>query len=1422
MPQSSNEDILLSIGIDTVSLMTARDTIQRKLGGIMIPISISGVDQASLQRLTSQIGTASVSNERLARARLQTENQVLSNQRAEINNLTALERLEVSRLKTSSVRQKVEGNNFGFGSSEEELNKKTDALAKSMDYAERVRIQGAFAEAREQKAANERLGKQQEDAYREDRNRTKRNAEEILKEQQSSQLRSEKAKAGWLARLGKAQDHANIEERKRNQKLLEEQEKTANAPNKTLAEFGKALKWATIFTVVYTGIRALRASVGALIQEMIAVDEAAVLLKRNLDLTGESLNRGLNQAMVDAVLIGHRYGQSMTDVIMVQDRFAKQGLGMTDIAKATDAVLLGAATTLMTTADMAQAASVAMKTFGLSTDELSGMMDKLNETSRHFNVTAADLALGLQKMGGSAKQVGLDLDTSIGLITGIAEATGRSGVEIGNALRTMSAFIYRSNTIKGLENLGIAVRGLNGEFRPFNDILLSIAKRWTQFTDAEQENIVELTGGALRREQMLAIMQQYPTVITATVTSQNSYLSSMREMSIMMDTVSFKAGQVKNSFQSLATTISQVDFIKGSLDVFDAAIRHIDMYLKGLNIEQRKFIEGTINIQKGSMMALGRISEEITVPMQAFNVISEMMKSGMDLIENKRLILKSLEGITSVTQGRRSKILAMTEQKELAIILFEILTKISIQTKNVASETGGEIIAITDSVKDEIAALVKMIGEIEKNKRPTSLGEWLFFPPDIMKRLNEQFNAAKDSKEAIDFIKGIIRELDFLVTKINNGTMTLQGGLADMAKRLKNFAPKEDITAPFKLISDAIVQYNNSLRDFERLSIRPSGLGEAFSDQQVRNAGELVNFQETLISGLQKEIEILEKTKEVEHGLGIMDDEKLAFLGRLRAGAIMISNLLFGQKMQTDADKFFTDLSIEQEKFMTKLAQESKDLAEDISIAPSDADLRQWKKEIDFIDSMIDKQMDLQRILEKRKETPQFSEEDQATLNRLNSDINALQQRKKGLSKEVKLEQLLQYKHQIAINTLLSKSIPIQSILGSQLEKDVEKSDAALSSIKSQLQSIKDVESKIISERTKQDLELLAKKTEYEKEFKDKERESSELRLKVIDRENSQLRDKLDGYNQEMVLVREINRLIDEKKPDEAFSKQIELIQLKMEQISKFSGAISETIVSSLDTTKMRQPLVELGNSLKSIFADIVKEDITNQLSASMGKSFGILDGFEKGSIMAHDAIISAFMQSRGIITSGGISTAPNAGGVMMQGGFAVNAPTGATPSWWSKYGTGASMVGMSAIQGMQEQQAGVKNPYASLIGAGLGLALMSILGPAAPMIGGLLGSLFSKPKKQQPTPVKEPMLEIVHRDLEYVNRNLVALMKPLELFALPASYYFSQKPVGGVQVQGVTVNVYGVENASQMSDAITTAVAQGFTVSSKRVYQGV
>ena len=268
--------------------------------------------------------------------------------------------------------------------------------------------------------------------------------------------------------------------------------------------------------------------------------------------------------------------------------------------------------------------------------------------------------------------------------------------------------------------------------------------------------------------------------------------------------------------------------------------------------------------------------------------------------------------------------------------------------------------------------------------------------------------------------------------------------------------------------------------------------------------------------------------------------------------------------------------------------------------------------------------------------------------------------------------------------------------------------------------------------------------------------------------------------------------------------------------VSSISEGISQGLVSAM-TAAPGEADDAFRNMFKSIFTDLLQEELTAQIRSLVGGNLiNIQDGatvasmiqnaMQMGGIEAANAIKLAFTGTPLDYTPAGIT-----GGGAGAGGKAG--------SWFSNPQNAAlvSAFGLGAINAAQ-----TKN-IMPLVGSVLGALLWTANPLLGAVFGGAIGGLFGKkPKKQDPIPTKEPMLEVVHRDLEYVNRNLVALRKPLELFALPASYYFSQRPATGVQIQGMTINVYGAESSDQLRDTIAQGIVDGATLLSKSIHQGV
>ena len=75
-------------------------------------------------------------------------------------------------------------------------------------------------------------------------------------------------------------------------------------------------------------------------------------------------------------------------------------------------------------------------------------------------------SLPLGRVGASAKAAGVNFDQLLAIVTTVQQKTARGGAVIGNSFKTIFTRIQRPRVIKELENLGIAIRGVEGDVLP--------------------------------------------------------------------------------------------------------------------------------------------------------------------------------------------------------------------------------------------------------------------------------------------------------------------------------------------------------------------------------------------------------------------------------------------------------------------------------------------------------------------------------------------------------------------------------------------------------------------------------------------------------------------------------------------------------------------------------------------------------------------------------------------------------------------------------------------------------------------------------------------------------------------------------------------------------------------------------------------
>jgi hypothetical protein len=178
-------------------------------------------------------------------------------------------------------------------------------------------------------------------------------------------------------------------------------------------------------------------------------------------------------------------------------------------------------------------------------------------------------------VGSTAFTSGTQLEKVEGYITSIVVATGQSGSEAGNALRSMMARVYKigaegieaqGKPEKMLQEMGVAVRDSGGQFRDFGAIMDDLNGKWGSLTETEKIATAQQVAGIQRYNEFMSMMNNYEMGLQATETALNSQGSAMKENEIYMQSAQAKIEQLKTTLQDFAINAINSDLLKGGID----------------------------------------------------------------------------------------------------------------------------------------------------------------------------------------------------------------------------------------------------------------------------------------------------------------------------------------------------------------------------------------------------------------------------------------------------------------------------------------------------------------------------------------------------------------------------------------------------------------------------------------------------------------------------------------------------------------------------------------------------------------------------------------------------------------------------------------------------------------------------------------
>lgn len=233
-------------------------------------------------------------------------------------------------------------------------------------------------------------------------------------------------------------------------------------------------------------------------------------------------------------------------------------------------------------------------------DVISGVAYNL---SKDEGDAMKEIISAVEDAGSVIESAGGSLEWYSALTGTLAETMNATGSEVGGAMRMITARtlqqkeafdemndsgeeteVAMANAEKALTNLGISIRGSDGDLRSIEEVLGDVAEKWDTLSDSDQQFVAEKLAGTNRRTYFMSLMENYERVIELQGIAQESEGNMMEASEKYAESLTGKLNQLTNAKEKFYQTILNSDALKvgtqGLTDLLNSVTKVVE-YMDG-------------------------------------------------------------------------------------------------------------------------------------------------------------------------------------------------------------------------------------------------------------------------------------------------------------------------------------------------------------------------------------------------------------------------------------------------------------------------------------------------------------------------------------------------------------------------------------------------------------------------------------------------------------------------------------------------------------------------------------------------------------------------------------------------------------------------------------------------------------------------
>lgn len=354
----------------------------------------------------------------------------------------------------------------------------------------------------------------------------------------------------------------------------------------------KFASWMTLTGVIAGTWR----NVQKMVSEVIDLDTAMSNLKKVTDETDTSYSKFLKNSIQQA----RDLKMDLSDLVDQTAEWAKKGYNINQSSIGSEASGIYSVVGEVDNETAVQHLTTVMKSYNMAIEDSIDIVDKFNNISNKYSVTAADIGEMLSNSISSLSVAGNSLDEAIAMGTTISEITGDAS-EAGNTLKVLSMRLRGAST--EIENMGestdgmaestsklrekiLALTNVDGaggfdimadaeNFKSTYQIMQGISEVWEDISDVNQAALIELIAGKQRGNTVSALLTNMAQANNIFTDSLNSSGSAMKEYDVYLNSLSGKIQGFKTEFSVLSETLIDDNSLKDVLDVATSFLKHL-------------------------------------------------------------------------------------------------------------------------------------------------------------------------------------------------------------------------------------------------------------------------------------------------------------------------------------------------------------------------------------------------------------------------------------------------------------------------------------------------------------------------------------------------------------------------------------------------------------------------------------------------------------------------------------------------------------------------------------------------------------------------------------------------------------------------------------------------------------------------------